>query len=268
MKESDFSKDAAYSPAVYVKTAPGTVLAFMKALELVLGFFLLQGLWDDLSFSSILAGYGGPGEQLAAALPVIVIVLWMADSLSVIVLRLTCRFSAVIGFIHALIVLVMVLAVAAVVLGIVGMYVGLLDYLNTYDLSTYMSSLNFAYLSLIVADCGLSIGFHAGIVGIMHTISVERRTGRKRNVGKSVLPGVCQWLILTALLPLMMMVAYLIVSNMPDVPNREIIMNILTLLGRDEPSPVEIALAVASVPLVIELSAVKAWAKKYNRAHR
>ncbi len=285
MKSMDgTTNNAHYSLDCYIKTKPTAFLAILKAIEIILaayGLYLLLG--TDLHLANVfndftrsLNGMSAYSSMLTAESVVIKVATWVSivglgliilDSICVILLRITGRFSSVIRLIHTLIFIAMILAFAMAILGIVEMIRSIEK--NGPDINAFSRAFTLSYSGLALAGIGLTFGYHWGIASVMRTIGIERRTGEKRIVKQSALPRLCRYYAWVTAIPVVLIAASWVLKNFVNLPANSVlneIIRIVSFIENTDPTSV-IAEVGLGVFFTIKFALVGSCAKVYNIEH-
>ena len=278
------TNNAHYSPDCYIRTKPATFLAVLKAIEIILavyGLYLLLG--TDLRLANVfndftrsLNGMSAYSSMLTAESIVIKVATWVSivglgliilDSICVILLRITGRFSGIIRLIHTLIFITMILAFAMAILGIVEMIRSIGQ--TGPDINAFSRAFALSYSGIALAGIGLTFGYHWGIASVMRTIGIERRTGEKKAVKKSALPRLCAYYAWVTAIPVILIAASWVLKNYVNLPANSVLTEIIRFVSFVESTdPASVIAEIGfGVFFIVKFALVGSCAKVYNIEH-
>ena len=281
---NDSIDNTQYSPNIYIKTRAATILAFIKVIEIILacyGLYLVVG--TDLkisdsfnSFSNSLSNMSGYSAILASESILFSVITWVSivglsliilDSVCVVLLRFTGRFSGIIRLIHTLIFIAMIIAFAMAIVGLVDMIRSIGQ--SGPDIAAFSRAYTLTYSGLALAGIGLTFGYHWNIASLMKTIGIERRTGQKRAAKKSSLPRICSYYSWVIAIPLILLAASWALITFGNLPANSWIRQMLQFVNYLETTDTisfvcEIGIGIF---FIIKFSLVRACAKGFNAEH-
>ena len=278
-----------YNPNHYIKTTQSAVLAVFKLIEIafaVWGIYWLAttGFSVGQLFNNFTGVLGSEADQFASGagsfvraqstlfdivnvISIIGLGLLILDSISVILLRLTGRFSGLVRFIHSLIWFAMLLSILLVIISYVLMLTSITE--SGVDFQTLSNAYLITYGAIALAGIGVTLGYHWNIASVMKTISIERRTGIKRTIKKNPLPRLCAWYAWLSAFPLILYGLNWVVTNLiplPDNPAVSTILSIISLFNSVDSSYLLPSIGIG-IYFIAKYTLVGACAKRYNREH-